>query len=262
MSEPEAVVTIDRANVVFGDFVAVHDLSLQIRKGERVAILGQTGAGKSTLLNLLIGNLAPTSGSVRVAGVDPYHQHRQLQGVIGMAFQAPRLLPWRTALKNVKLGLEILGRSKQEQEELARKWLEYVHLAHAADLYPSQLSGGMRQRVSLARAFAIEPELMLLDESFSALDEVTAATLRSEFLILCKQINMTAIIVTHNIEEAFILADRVILLGRPAKILAEFNTSECPVPKTIEFLEIRNKIHGMITANTGEPQADLTGASV
>lgn len=243
------VVDVDSVTVRFKSFVAVEDLSLKIDRGERVAILGRTGAGKSTLLNLLVGNLAPTHGSVRVAGADPFKEHRALQGHIGMAFQSPRLVPWRTALSNVRLGLEILGHSRSEQDRLARKWLEQVHLGGAADLFPSQLSGGMRQRVSLARAFAIEPDLILLDEAFSALDEVTATDLRDEFLRLCAQIKMTSLIVTHNIEEAFILADRVILLGRPAKILKTFHASEEPVPGTTEFVAFRESIHKMIVGN-------------
>jgi len=243
------VVGIDHVSVKFGDLVAIGDLSFHIKRGERVAILGRTGAGKSTLLNLLVGNHKPSSGTVRVSGLDPFREHKKLQGRIGMAFQSPRLLPWRTALDNVKLGLEILKRSKAEQQEIAMQWLAQVHLSHAASLYPSQLSGGMRQRVSLARAFAIQPDLMLLDESFSALDEVTAAELRAEFLNLCSKITMTSMIVTHNIEEAFFLSDRVILLGRPAKIIKEFISSEYPKPGTTEFLELRNSIHEMISSN-------------
>ena len=244
------VVDVDTVTVRFKTFVAVEGLSLKVSKGERVAILGRTGAGKSTLLNLLVGNLTPTSGTVRVADADPYKEHQALQGRIGMAFQSPRLIPWRSALGNVKLGLEILGRSQLEQDRTARRWLEQVHLGSAVDLYPSQLSGGMRQRVSLARAFAIEPDLILLDEAFSALDEVTAADLRAEFLRLCAQIEMTSLIVTHNIEEAFILADRVILLGRPAKILKTFATHEAPTPGTADFVAFRETIHKMIVGNS------------
>jgi len=248
-SKGNVVVDISRVNVKFAGIVAIGDLSLQIKRGERVAILGRTGAGKSTLLNLLVGNLAPTDGTVSVAGVDPFRQHKQLQGRIGMAFQSPRLLPWRSALGNVSLGLQILKKDKETQEKIARKWLDQVHLAHAEKYYPSQMSGGMRQRVSLARAFAIEPDLMLLDESFSALDEVTADELRSEFLSLCQQIKMTSMIVTHNIEEAFSLAHRVLLLGRPAKIIKEFHVQQSPAPGTPDFIAFRNSIHEMIVGN-------------
>lgn len=246
MTTYENVVDLQNVTVNFDGVTAVDNLTFSIPQGERVAILGRTGAGKSTLMNLVIGNLRATGGTVRVAGVDPFAQHKLLQGRIGMAFQAPRLLPWRTALGNVMVGLDILGRSKEEQRSTARKWLTQVHLGHAGNLYPSQLSGGMRQRVSLARAFAIEPDVMLLDESFSALDEVTADSLRQEFLQLCTATRMTALIVTHNIEEAFTLGQRVVVLGRPARIVKQFLTHECPAPGTAEFLELRQAIHALI----------------
>ncbi|HSW20617.1 MAG TPA: ABC transporter ATP-binding protein [Ramlibacter sp.] len=254
----DRVVDITNVSVAFNGRTAVENLSLSIARGERVAVLGRTGAGKSTLMNLLVGNQQATRGEVRVSGVDPYTQHKLLQGHIGMAFQAPRLLPWRTALGNVMVGLEILGNSPDKRRVTAEKWLRQVHLGHAGHLYPSQLSGGMRQRVSLARAFAIEPDLMLLDESFSALDEVTADALRAEFLQLCRSSRMTALIVTHNIEEAFLLAERVIVLGRPARILREFQTDQCPKPGTGEFLEFRHSLHALIGSDTAAATATPT----
>lgn len=226
----------------FGNLLAVEGLDLQVKHGERIAILGRTGAGKSTLLNLLIGNMAPTSGTVRVEGLDPHAQRKQLQGKIGMAYQQPRLLPWRTAFKNVALGGEILKQSKKHREDAARHWLGKMHLGDSLDLYPNQLSGGMRQRVSLARAFAVDPAFVLLDESFSALDEVTSKTLRSEFVELADEEKITSVIVTHNIEEAFELAHRVILLGKPARILSEYHTHECATVGTPEFALLRSQI--------------------
>ncbi|GAA2741539.1 ABC transporter ATP-binding protein [Terrabacter aerolatus] len=243
MNQPNAVVTFTDVNQRFGAVTAVEELSLRIGQGERLAILGRTGAGKSTLLNLLIGNLRPTRGTVRVDGLDPYAQHAELQGVIGMAFQTPRLLPWRTALDNVAVGMEILGVPQSERLERARTWLGKMHLADSAGLFPSQLSGGMRQRVSLARAFSIEPALVLLDESFSALDEVTARQLREEFVELAEAERKTALIVTHNIEEAFAISHRVLLLGRPARILAEYAVSDCPAVGTTDFGDLRRSIH-------------------
>ncbi|VTU46470.1 Bicarbonate transport ATP-binding protein CmpD (plasmid) [Variovorax sp. SRS16] len=253
----DRVVGLTNVSVSFNGRTAVENLSLSIDRGERVAVLGRTGAGKSTLMNLLVGNLRATRGQVRVSGMDPFVERKLLQGHIGMAFQAPRLLPWRTALGNVVVGLEILGKPPEGRRTIAEKWLNQVHLGHAGHLYPSQLSGGMRQRVSLARAFAIEPDLMLLDESFSALDEVTADSLRDEFLQLCRSTNMTALIVTHNIEEAFLLAERVIVLGRPARILREFQTSACPTPGTGEFLEFRQSIHTLIGSDSHASTASL-----
>lgn len=249
----QPVVRVQNASVWFGTVCAVNNLTFEVRQGERVAILGRTGAGKSTLLNLLIGNIAPTSGELNVAGVDPFAQHRQLQGRIGMAFQSPRLLPWRTAVDNAGVGLEILKRPKSERRQVALQWLDRMSLADAADRYPSQLSGGMRQRVSLARAFAINPELVLLDESFSALDEVTAKDLRADFVDLCRSEAMTALIVTHSIEEAFDLADRVLVFGRPARILAEYDTRAALAERP--FIQLREEIHQLMVA-AGDPASD------
>lgn len=219
----EPLVEIDHASVVFGGVPAVEQFSLRLRPGERVALMGRTGAGKSTILSLLVGSMQPTSGSVRVLGLDPYAQHAQLQGRVAMAFQTPRLLPWRTALGNVTVGLEILRRPKADRRRIAEEWLGRVHLQDALHRYPSQLSGGMRQRVSLARAFAVAPELIFLDESFSALDEVTARSLRADFVDLCESTATSAVIVTHSIEEAFTVASRVVVLDRPARVLCEYD---------------------------------------
>lgn len=237
----EEVVHLDSVTVRFGRKLAVDRLSFSVHAGERVAILGRTGAGKSTVLNLLVGNLKPDAGSVRVDGLDPYHQHRALQGRIGMAFQTPNLLPWRTAQGNARIGLEILGHPKEYCDQVARQWLERMHLGGAEHLYPSQLSGGMRQRTSLARAFAIQPKLIMLDESFSALDEVTARNLRADFLALCQDSHTTALLVTHSIEEAFYLATRVLVFGSPAVILAEYETA--PYADPAAFNAVRQEIH-------------------
>lgn len=251
MNTSDTIVDFDAVHHRFGDNVAVERLKLKIHRGERVAILGRTGAGKSTILNLLVGNYAPTNGTVRIDGLDPFAQHKRLRGVIGMAYQAPRLLPWRTALENVAVGQEIAGVGKAERERNARAWLEKMHLADSCDLTPSQLSGGMRQRVSLARAFAIDPALILLDESFSALDEVTARVLREDFIQVADEEEKTAMIVTHNIEEAFQIAHRVLLLGRPARILAEYQTEREPKVGTTEFTELRAQIRRLMLSPEG-----------
>lgn len=245
VSVDKAVVRLEQVSVRFGPTVAAQDLSFTVTRGERVAILGRTGAGKSTLLNLLIGNLSPTEGSVRVDGADPYLEHKKLQGLIGMAFQTPSLLPWLTALDNAAVGLRIIGINRKESRERAMEWLAKVNLAHAADRYPSQLSGGMRQRVSLARAFAIEPKLVLLDESFSALDEVTANQLRNDFIQLSNDTNATALIVTHSIEEAFVLGHRVLVFDSPAQIVGEYGTSKYPVGDE-QFALVRQEIHELM----------------
>lgn len=251
MTRSDTIVDFDTVHHAFGSHVVVERFNFKIHRGERVAILGRTGAGKSTILNLLVGNFAPTSGTVRVDGIDPYAQHKSLRGVIGMAYQAPRLLPWRTAVGNVAVGQEIAGVDKATREAHARAWLDKMHLQDSYDLTPSQLSGGMRQRVSLARAFAVDPALVLLDESFSALDEVTARVLRDDFIKVADEEQKTAMIVTHNIEEAFQMAHRVILLGRPARILAEYHTAQEPKVGTTEFTHLREKIRALMLSPEG-----------
>jgi NitT/TauT family transport system ATP-binding protein len=240
-NKKQTVIEVSKVSVQFGETIAVRDLTVAVAESERVAILGRTGSGKSTLLNLLVGNLAPTHGSVRVTGLDPFRQHKQLRGHIGMAFQSPSLLPWRTALDNARVGLDIIGYPRSHGDAAAREWLARVQLDGAAHLYPRQLSGGMRQRVSIARAFAIEPKLLMLDESFSALDEVTAKTLRRDFRDLCEERAATALIVTHSIEEAFFLGTRVILFGSPAEILAEYDPREYASPEKLAL--VRAEIH-------------------
>ena len=251
MNTSDTIVDFDKVNHRFGENVVIKDFNLKIHRGERVAILGRTGAGKSTILNLLVGNFGPTSGTVRIDGLDPFAQHKQLRGLIGMAYQAPRLLPWRTAVENVAVGQEIAGVAKAERERNARAWLDKMHLDDAYDLTPSQLSGGMRQRVSLARAFAIDPALILLDESFSALDEVTARVLREDFIKVADEEQKTAMIVTHNIEEAFQMAHRVLLLGRPARILSEYLTVNEPHVGTTEFTALRAQIRDQMLSPEG-----------
>jgi NitT/TauT family transport system ATP-binding protein len=253
----EKIIDVQDVSVWFGDFNAVDHLNFHVDVGERVAILGRTGAGKSTLLNLLIGNLDPTSGTVRVAGKDPLRERDELQGIVAMAYQSPRLLPWRTAKANVEAGLEILGVDKQERSQRALHWLRKVHLDNAADRYPNQLSGGMRQRTSLARAFAIDPKLIFLDESFSALDEVTAKSLRADFVELCESTSVSSVIVTHSIEEAFQIADRVLVFGRPARILGEFDAAEERERYRGRLSDLRDHIHQLMVA---AEQADQNGS--
>ena len=150
-------------------------------------MLGKTGCGKSTMFNLIAGLIEPTSGAVDVIGHDPFRDFAFFRGKIGIVFQGDRLMPWRTALANVLLGLEILDADARQAEIIARGWLERLGLAGHENDYPHALSGGMRQRVSIARAFAVEPELLLCDEPFSALDEMTARDLRAEFVRLVRE---------------------------------------------------------------------------
>jgi NitT/TauT family transport system ATP-binding protein len=203
------------------ELTAVDRLSFDIAKGEIVAVLGKTGCGKSTMFNLLSGLIEPTSGTVRVLGQDPFGAFDFFRGKIGIVFQNDRLMPWRTALDNVLLGLEILDVGREAAEATARQWLDRLGLAGHENDYPHALSGGMRQRVSIARAFAVEPEILLCDEPFSSLDEMTARDLRAEFLRLVRQNHKTAVFITHHINEALTIGDRMLVFHRPARIAYE-----------------------------------------
>jgi NitT/TauT family transport system ATP-binding protein len=204
-----------------GTFVAVDKLSFEIAKGEIVAVLGKTGCGKSTMFNIVAGLTEASSGKARVVGHDPFREFDFFRGKIGIVFQGDRLMPWRTALDNVLLGLQILNADPKEAEEKARGWLDRLGLGGHENDYPHALSGGMRQRVSIARAFAVDPEILLCDEPFSALDEMTARDLRAEFVRLVRQNNKTAVFITHQINEAMEIGDRVMVFHRPARIAYE-----------------------------------------
>jgi len=220
-------IRFDGVNKVFrrpngrGDVVAMDRLSFAIAPGEIVAVLGKTGCGKSTMFNLVAGLIAPSAGTVEVIGHDPFREFERLRGKIGIIFQGDRLMPWRTALKNVLLGPEILDVAPERALSVARAWLTRLGLAGHEGDYPHALSGGMRQRVSIARAFAIEPEILLCDEPFSALDEATARDLRAEFVRLVRDNGKTAMFVTHHINEALEVGDRILVFHRPARIALE-----------------------------------------
>jgi len=227
VSAAQASPLIALANVSkrFGGQLAVDRLSFEVRHGEIVALLGKTGAGKSTVMNMLMGTIACDEGGVRVAGVDPFREFRALKGKLAVSFQTDRLLPWRSALDNAALGLQILGRPRAEARRIAREWLARVKLEGAEDKYVHELSGGMRQRVSLARALAVDPEIVLLDESFSQLDHVTSQTLRRDFSQVVRQVGKTCVFVTHRIDDALEMADRILVLAAPARLAIEEHIS-------------------------------------
>ena len=201
-----------------GVFRAVDNVTLEIVTGDMVALLGKTGCGKSTLFNMIAGLGEPSEGSVRVQGRDPFREFESFRGKIAIVFQNDRLLPWRSALANVELGLEMLGQTPPQRRETARLWLARLGLCGHENDYPHALSGGMRQRVSIARAFATNASLLLCDEPFSALDEMTAQKLREEFSNLVRENGKTAVFITHSINEALQIGDRIVVLRRPAQI--------------------------------------------
>jgi NitT/TauT family transport system ATP-binding protein len=223
-SDAEDLVLVDHVSKVFsrgrdGPYTAVADVAFRVRRGEIACIVGKTGCGKSTLVNLLLGLDAPTGGRIVVDGLSPTNDFWKLKRRIAAVFQTDRMLPWRSVLDNAAIGLEASGVQRHERLAAAREWLARVGLEQWANAYPSQLSGGMRQRVALARAFVLDPSLLVLDEAFGHLDEVTAAGLRNDCIELIRRTNKTAIIVTHNIEEALEMGDRVVVLARPSRVV-------------------------------------------
>ncbi len=202
-------------------FEAISDLSFTIGRGELVAILGKTGCGKSTTFSLISGLIRPSRGRVAVQGHDPYGDFDWFRGKIGIVFQNDRLMPWRTALDNVALGMELNKVQERERRDIAAAWLKRLGLSGHENEYPHALSGGMRQRVSIARAFAGRPGLLLCDEPFSALDEHTGNALRQEFRDLLRETGATSIFITHSIDEALTLGERLMVFERPARIAFE-----------------------------------------
>ena len=204
-------------------FTAVDDVSFTVASGEVLGIVGRTGCGKSTLVNMLLGLETPTSGDIRIDGLSPSDDFRSMRGKLAAVFQTDRLLPWYSALDNAALGLEAQGVALSCRRDKAAEWLALVGLAGWEGHYPHQLSGGMRQRVAIARAFAIDPLVVLLDEAFGHLDEVTAQTLRDDCMALVRAGRQASIVVTHNITEALEIGTRVLVLGRPARVLASYD---------------------------------------
>ena len=250
------VVSLKNVSKSYSGHTVVDGVSLAVVAGEIVALLGQTGAGKSTILNMVMGQTAPSAGEVRVNEVDPC-QAEALRGFVAVSFQTDRLLPWRTAERNVTLGMEYLGIPKQERLQRARDWLNRVKLSEIHhSKYPHQLSGGMRQRVSLARAMSIDPELILLDESFSQLDHTTSKVLRGDFVTLIRQFKKTCMLITHRIEDAIEMADRIIVLDAPAQIRAELSIDQTHRdPESLA--RVREQIAGILS-DSQQPESDAT----
>lgn len=230
------------------DVTALTSVSLDIKKGEFISLLGPSGCGKTTLLRIIADLLQPTQGTISVGGETP--RQARLKQRYGIVFQSAVLYDWRTVRKNVMLPLEIMHIPKSERADRADKMLELVGLSDFADHYPSQLSGGMQQRVGIARALVLQPEILLMDEPFSALDEFTREKLHLDLLKIWRKTNKTIIFVTHNIQESVFLSDRVCVLSPHPGRLSSVVDINLPRPRTMEmrntpeFTELVAKVRG------------------
>jgi len=206
-------------------YTAVEDVTLAVAPGEFVSVVGPTGCGKSTLLNIGAGLLAPSSGAVHVFGTPLDARGGALNRRAGYMFQAEALMPWRSALDNVTAGLEFRGTPREQARSLARDWLSRVGLAGFEDRYPHQLSGGMRKRVALAQTLVLDPDIVLMDEPFSALDVQTRQLMENELLDLWQAKRKAVLFITHDLDEAIALSDRVIVLsaGPATRPIATFD---------------------------------------
>ncbi|MEU9925618.1 ABC transporter ATP-binding protein [Streptomyces griseoluteus] len=216
---------------------AVHGLDLTVERGEFVAVVGPTGCGKSTTLTLVSGLEEPSEGEVLVAG-------QPVDGVgdrVGFVFQQDATFPWRTVLSNVMAGPRFRGMPKAEAKQKAREWLARVGLASFEDRYPHQLSGGQRKRVALAATFVNDPEILLMDEPFSALDVQTRALMSDELLELWEGTGASVVFVTHDLEESIALADKVVVMTAGPATVKQVFTIDLPRPRKVESIRLEPK---------------------
>lgn len=218
-----------------GSYTAVKDVTLEVGDGEFVSVVGPTGCGKSTLLNVAAGLLRPSSGTLSVFGEPLVGINRRA----GYMFQSEALLPWRSALDNVTAGLQFRGDDPAKARAMGEDWLSRVGLTGFGDRYPHQLSGGMRKRTSLAQMLVLDPQILLMDEPFSALDVQTRALMENELLDLWSANRKSVIFITHDLEEAISLSDRVVVLsaGPAARPIGEY---EIDLPRPRDVAEIRH----------------------
>ncbi len=218
--QAKSMVSIDSVTMSFGAYVAVQDVNLSVADGEFLAIVGPTGCGKSTILNAIAGLLKPSSGTVSIDG----QPVRGVQNDIGYLFQQDALLPWKTALENVELGPMFKGVPTAARREQSMKWLAKVGLKGFEHRYPHQLSGGQRKRVQMAQALITGPKVILMDEPFSALDIHTRHLMQNELLRLWQEERRAVVMITHDLEEAIALGDRVVVLaaGPRSRVIDSF----------------------------------------
>ncbi len=240
-----------------GELGAVEDFSLQVDRGEVVCIVGASGCGKSTLLNMVAGFLRPTAGRILLEG----KEITAVEPRCGMIFQNYALFPWMTVRGNVAFGPRLRGLSKKECNRKAQHWIERVGLQGFEQAYPGELSGGMQQRVALCRALANEPEVLLCDEPFAALDAMTRQIMQQELLRIVQDSAKTVLFITHSIDEALILSDRLVVMSaRPGRVKAVYN-NDLPRPRKLDvqltdrFLKLKRQVWDLV-------QEEVMGAMV
>lgn len=255
MDTAEPYIRFDRVNTAFRGAPLYEELSFTVKREEFVCLLGPSGCGKSTALRLLGGLIPTSSGSISVGGKPPVVAWSEMAFV----FQSPRLAPWRTALANVELGpLLRYGRLTAQHRQEARDLLGLVGLSKDMEKYPRMLSGGERQRVSIARALAVDPDIILMDEPFSALDPHTRQRLRAEIIDIKQRTRKTVIFVTHDVNEALILADRIIVFSdKPARIVAEIEPG-VPYPRNVDSHPVLLRQRGQLLARLGVSAGEAT----
>jgi NitT/TauT family transport system ATP-binding protein len=231
-----------------GSLTVLDHVSFDVKDEEFVCILGSSGCGKTTLLRLIAGLDTARSGAIILDGEEIHGTSPK----VGMVFQEYSLFPWRTVIDNIAFGLEMRGMPKEERYAVAERYLELVNLTQFRDNYPSELSGGMRQRVAVARALALDPVLLLMDEPFGALDAQTRNMLQKELLVIQEKTRKTVVFITHSVDEAVYLSDRIIVLTpRPGRICRIF---EVPLPRprertSVEFAQVRREVLDLINQN-------------
>ncbi len=228
VNSPVPQVELTGVHKRYGETTVLQQINLTIAKGEFITLIGPSGCGKSTLLKVISGLIAPSEGVIQVDGMTPLNARE----TISYIFQDATLLPWRTVARNVALGLELEGATREARQEKVQSLLELVGLAHVANAYPRQLSGGMKMRVSVARALVTRPRLLLMDEPFGALDEMTRDRLNEELLRLRAEQNWTAIFVTHSVAEAVFLSTSILVLAPSPGRVAQQIAIDLPFPRT------------------------------
>lgn len=262
IKERPVVLSVRNLRKSFGspehEHVVFDELSFDIHRREFITIIGPSGCGKSTFIRIVAGLDESSGGEVLLDG----HPVSGPGPDRGMVFQGYTLFPWRTVKENVMFGLELRGKSTSTAESEARQWLEMVGLSRFEESYPHELSGGMKQRVAIARALANEPRILIMDEPFGALDALTRCKMQNYLLQIWKRVDVTILFITHDLDEAIYLSDRILVLGVNPGGAREFIENPVPRPRTVaqllspEFLAVKARLDELIHAPAGEDEED------